>query len=329
MSDFPSPPVAGNAAEPGQEVLTPEAIESILADFRSWLQQLAAQPDHQPPAIPQTREAPDLHTLLAQFVALRHEVNLQTKASRVQQEQNAETLDKLTQALEALQQHAAAVQQADQQALDEQLRPLLKTLVDLYDSLALARREVQRVQEAVLPLLDQLTAVLEPEASPALPQALSPSTAPPTPAKRSWWARLFGGTPAATTTPDQTIATLQAEIASLRQAVAAEREQRYRQEQERRTQARQTVERLRQMIVSVVTGYTMSLQRVERSLHQYDLEPIAVVGQPFDPETMEVVEVVTESGRTTTEVIEEVRRGYLWRGAIFRFAQVRVARPVV
>jgi molecular chaperone GrpE len=44
---------------------------------------------------------------------------------------------------------------------------------------------------------------------------------------------------------------------------------------------------------------------------------------------MEVVEVITESGRTTTEVIEEVRRGYLWRGAVFRFAQVRVARPVV
>jgi len=27
-------------------------------------------------------------------------------------------------------------------------------------------------------------------------------------------------------------------------------------------------------------------------------------------------------------VIEEVRRGYLWRGRLFRFAQVRVARPL-
>jgi molecular chaperone GrpE (heat shock protein) len=42
---------------------------------------------------------------------------------------------------------------------------------------------------------------------------------------------------------------------------------------------------------------------------------------------MEVVEAVTEAGRERTEVIEEVRRGYLWRGRVFRFAQVRVARP--
>ena len=26
------------------------------------------------------------------------------------------------------------------------------------------------------------------------------------------------------------------------------------------------------------------------------------------------------------DVLEEVRRGYLWRGRVFRFAQVRVAR---
>jgi molecular chaperone GrpE (heat shock protein) len=41
---------------------------------------------------------------------------------------------------------------------------------------------------------------------------------------------------------------------------------------------------------------------------------------------MEVVEVVTEPGRTGTEVLEIVRRGYLWNERLFRPAQVRVAR---
>ncbi len=41
---------------------------------------------------------------------------------------------------------------------------------------------------------------------------------------------------------------------------------------------------------------------------------------------MEVVEAVAESGRPAGEVIEEVRRGYLWKGRVFRYAQVRVAK---
>jgi len=59
----------------------------VLADFRSWLERAPAPAV--PPAVPQPL---DLHTLLSQFVALRHEVNLQTKASRAQQEQNAEAI---------------------------------------------------------------------------------------------------------------------------------------------------------------------------------------------------------------------------------------------
>ena len=81
------------------------------------------------------------------------------------------------------------------------------------------------------------------------------------------------------------------------------------------------------MLASVLTGYTMSLQRLERALAQQGLEPMQCLGQPFDPETMEVVEVVTQPGRFGIEVIDEVRRGYLRRGRVFRFAQVRVAKP--
>jgi molecular chaperone GrpE len=159
---------------------------------------------------------------------------------------------------------------------EERLRPLLKTMVDVYDALALARREAARVQEILAPLL----------AAAAAPEGVAP--------RRSWWSRWRGGGNG---------------------AVAATRPQ------------RQAAERAGQLLTSLVTGYTMSLQRVERALQQHGLEGMACVGAPFDPERMEAVEVVQQSARAASEVIEEVRRGYLWRGKVFRFAQVRVARP--
>jgi molecular chaperone GrpE len=148
----------------------------VLAEFRGWLRAEAsaapaAEPGEAPPPV-------DLHTLLGQFTALRHEVNLQTKAVRAQQEQNAETLRQLTEALDAL----AAAQDARPQAAaspeDDRLRPLLKTLVDVYDALAVAGREIGRVRDFVLPALAQAAAVAE--------------AAPPRP---PWWARWLGARP--------------------------------------------------------------------------------------------------------------------------------------
>jgi hypothetical protein len=75
----------------------------------------------------------DLHTLLGQFVALRHEVNLQTKASRAQQEQSAGALASLERTLEALEEARTAP------PTDESVRLLLKTLVELHDNLALKK----------------------------------------------------------------------------------------------------------------------------------------------------------------------------------------------
>src|SRR5262245_35381825 len=146
MSDFSPPSLAGNPAGDTAPALSPETIESVLSDFRSWLRQAA---DAERPAAPPGDSAPaepiDLHTLLAQFTAVRHEVNLQTKASRAQQEQNTELLSQLTEALDALQQAQEKAGEADQQTEDEKLRPLFKTLVDLYDALALAQRELLRI----------------------------------------------------------------------------------------------------------------------------------------------------------------------------------------
>jgi molecular chaperone GrpE len=225
-------------------------------------------------------EVIDLHTLLGQFIAVRQEVNLQTRAVRAQQEQNTETLRQLTAALEALRQSQIRGEEARRQTNDDAIRPLLKTLVDLYDSLSRAGVEIQRLSQTVLPSLEQLAAATSSEPQP----------------RRPVWARLFRSSPPA--------------------PKGLEREQ----------QARDSAERTRQLLASLVTGYTMSLQRIERALEQHGLEAIPSTGERFDPERMEVVEAVAGSGRPSGEVVEEVRRGYLWNGRVFRCAQVRVAK---
>jgi molecular chaperone GrpE len=209
---------------------------------------------------------------------VRQEVNLQTRAVRAQQEQNTETLRQLSAALDSLRQSQGRGEQRRQQDLDEALRPLLKTLIDVYDALALASREMQRLRETVLPSVEQLAA--------------------PAPAvTSSFWARLFGSSTPQTPNP-----------------------------QERERLTRESNERVRQLLESLMTGYTMSVQRVERALRQHGLEAIPTAGERFDPERMEVVEAVADSGRPSGEVLDEVRRGYLWNSRVFRYAQVRVAK---
>lgn len=204
---------------------------------------------------------------------------MQTRATRAQQEQNAAALEQLTRALDELRHESTESPPAS----EETQRPLLKTLVDLYDALALAEREVRRSRENLLPSLEKLAG---PDAE-----------GQPVPPRLSWWSRWFAGS--ATTSPDQ----------------------------ERTAQAREAAERTRQLLESLLTGYTMSLQRLDRALRQHGLEPITTTGQPFDPERMEVLEAVADRNRTPGAVVEEVRRGYLWNGRVFRYAQVRVAKP--
>lgn len=99
----------------------------------------------------------------------------------------------------------------------------------------------------------------------------------------------------------------------------------------RRSRAERTVESetlqvARERLAAALTGLEMTARRVERALARHDLEPIEVHGRPFDPETTEVLEVVAAEGRPAGEVVEQVRRGYRWRGRVFRYAQVRVAK---
>lgn len=319
MSESSPPAVPADAAVPAPEVkspLSPEQRAAVLRDFESWLTELhSTQP---PPEVGRIGNPPfggeeqgrgiDLNTLLGQFLALRHEVNLQTRAVRAQQEQNSDTLRQLSQALERLREQQAQGDQDREADADQLLAPLLKTLIDLYDALALASREVQRIQEGVLPLLHQL-AVSVPEGElPALPDV------PPEPDLPRWGRWL--GVKRADTTP------LRESASRLLEQYRQERYQRRQQWEQLQTVA----ERIRLTLTALLTGYTMSLQRLDRALQQHGLEPIQAVGSSFDPELMEVLEAVPSTGRPAGEVLEVVRRGYLYNDRVFRYAQVRVAR---
>jgi molecular chaperone GrpE len=119
--------------------------------------------------------------------------------------------------------------------------------------------------------------------------------------------------------------TLERTVAAQQEVLAAQQRQLH-VLRERDRQATAAARRAHEFLDSVITGYTMSLQRVERALQQHGLETIPAVGRPFDPEQMEVLEAVSNSGRPASEVLDEVRRGYVWHGRVFRYAQVRVAR---
>lgn len=272
MHEFAAPGSPGEAGGNGAVAMNPvamtpapltdDAIERILADFREWLREAP------PPAETTPTETVDLAAVVRQFTALRQEVNLQTRASRSQLEQNAQTLEKLSEAIEHLQEGEVAEEP------DDAVRPILKSLLDVRDALALAQKHVAKSRDT----------------------AASPP--PAVDLKLPAWARWLGIE------------------AMVRSAVAPLEEWSRRQGDGRA------------LVESLVVGYTMSIQRLDRVLEQHGLERIACAGRPFDPETMEVVDVVMDASRSSSEVIEEVRPGYRYGGQPFRCAQVRVARPV-
>jgi len=276
--------------------LTPERIERALADFRDWLTDFPAA--DAPGAGP--AEAVDMHTLVGQFAALRHEVNLQTKAARATLEQNAAALRQLEEACAAPDEPAEEEEPAE--VIDPATQSLVKALIDVYDSLALAGRQIEKQKTAIYAALATLleTMTIEP------PPFVEPAVEQP-----GFWKRFFGGDPVAPP-PNLLLPEWHARVT--------------RQLKEREQQVRQTCDYLKDALDGVLTGYAMSLSRIDRVLTKFGLETMSCEGQRFDPEMMEVVEAVPNSGRPIGDVLEEVRRGYLWNDVVFRYAQVRVAR---
>lgn len=269
------------AAEPGPTdggghprqagFLTTDRIDAVLADFRGYLEGLLTPP----PAPENVPVAFDLATVVAQFTALRHDVNLQTKATRAATEQ----------ASAAVQQLAAT----PKPPASDPTAPLVRGLIEIFDALAASHRQIESVRTGLEPLLAKLSA-------PSIPE-------PPAAARPGFLGRLLGGGDGALATWAKDVTTADAQ----RTSTAAE-----------------ATAKLSPLLAGVADGYTMSLRRVDKALEAAGLVAIPTVGRAFDPELMEVVEVV--NGGTSGLVAEEVRRGYTRNGSVVRFALVKVAR---
>lgn len=77
---------------------------------------------------------------------------------------------------------------------------------------------------------------------------------------------------------------------------------------------------------ALLEGYGLIQSRLRRALDAEQIRRIDCVGRPVDPDRMTVIAVVDAPGVPPGEVVEELRRGYTWRGRVLRYAEVRAAR---
>jgi len=82
----------------------------------------------------------------------------------------------------------------------------------------------------------------------------------------------------------------------------------------------------REVLDALAEGYELIFGRLQKAMARECIERIECVGQPVDPRRMNVVEVIEDPSRAPGTVIEELRPGYLWKGKLFRFAEVRAVR---
>ena len=75
-------------------------------------------------------------------------------------------------------------------------------------------------------------------------------------------------------------------------------------------------------------GMDLIYQRLFEALGKLGLEPLAAVGQPFDPNLHHAVEMAQTEDAEDHTVLEEYQRGYNFRGRLLRPSMVKVAvRP--
>ncbi len=77
---------------------------------------------------------------------------------------------------------------------------------------------------------------------------------------------------------------------------------------------------------SVLEGVDMVRRKLEKMLDSEGVSPIEAVGKAFDPHMHEAVLEVESPDHPDGTVIEEVRKGYLYRGRVLRASMVKVAR---
>jgi molecular chaperone GrpE len=276
---------------------------------------------------------PDLYALLAGLTALRQEVKLQTRAARSDREQAAGALTQLTNAVaqfDTLRQEEASRRAA---AVQETTRVAIDILVDLHDALSRSARQADRLLATVGATLREwgtAGAVWDQQASGEMPSDGRVEQAPPqasaeeqttaTTRRGFWhWLRQCFRRPAPQppegwqpVVPDQPLAEAHASAAAITELRRI------------RSAALPMADRLE----GLAEGLLLNVQRLERALAAYGIEPIACLDTPVDADLMEVVQIVTDPTQPPGVVLEEIRRGYRRHGQVYRFAQVIATRAI-
>lgn len=227
-----------------------ETMESAIDDFKEWYAEWNQLEESEFPD-----PSVDFAAIVAGFTSLRHEVNLQTRATRSAVDQSAEMLKLID-----------SQRSKNDASSNESSRPYIKAMVDIYDQLALAAVAIEKKRES------------NPPQNP-----LPPSHEP------GFLAKLLGAK-----LPIQPLA--------------------------------KNADAINATIEALLSGYRMSLSRIDKLLAQNGLLVIPTQGLPFDAEIMEAVEVDENAEAISGTVTMEIRRGYHWNGKLFRCAQVRVVR---
>jgi molecular chaperone GrpE len=80
------------------------------------------------------------------------------------------------------------------------------------------------------------------------------------------------------------------------------------------------------LLDAMLEGYGLIQSRLRRAMDAEQIRRVESRGRLVDPERMTVVEVVDAPGVPPGHVVDELRRGYTWRGRVLRFAEVRASR---
>lgn len=77
---------------------------------------------------------------------------------------------------------------------------------------------------------------------------------------------------------------------------------------------------------ALLRGVELTHRQLLDQLRRRGVEPIAAVGEMFDPEFHESVAAEPAAGKPDGEILEEFRRGYRAGGRLLRAAMVKVAK---
>ncbi|MDD5267278.1 MAG: nucleotide exchange factor GrpE [Methylococcales bacterium] len=77
-------------------------------------------------------------------------------------------------------------------------------------------------------------------------------------------------------------------------------------------------------IESFKEGQSMTLNRFDQLLQRHNVQAIDCIGKPLDPCTMSAVEIDRNPKLENGIVIEELRKGFLFKGNVLRLAEVKV-----